>query len=92
MQGWRCLMLALALFCSAGTFGLAQESGAGIMTIQGVLTIIKGDVYTMRDLFGRFVQFRVDKNTRRERLMVPGERVEVQMTPDHRAIAIKPIQ
>jgi hypothetical protein len=62
------------------------------MTIRGVLTIIKGDVYTMQDLSGRFVQFRVDKNTQRERMVVPGERIEVQLSPDHRAVSIKPSQ
>jgi hypothetical protein len=56
-------MVALALFCSGGTFGLAQGPGAGTTTIKGVLTIIKGDIYMMQDLSGRFVQFRVDKNT-----------------------------
>jgi hypothetical protein len=85
-------MMALALFCSGVTYGLAQGPGAGTTTLKGVLTIIKGDVYTMQDLSGRFVQFRVDKNTQRERLVVPGERIEVQLSPDHRALTIKPTQ
>jgi len=92
MQGWRCLIMAGALFCSWGTFGLAQVPGAGTTTIKGVLTIIKGDVYTMQDLSGRFVQFRVDKNTQRERLVVPGERIEVQLSPYRLALSIKPAQ
>jgi hypothetical protein len=46
----------------------------------------------MQDLSGRFVQFRVDKNTQRERLVVPGERIEVQLSPDRRALTIKPTQ
>ena len=92
MQGWRCFIMALALFCSWGALGLAQEPGPGTTTIQGVLTIIKGDVYTMQDRSGRFVQFRVDKNTQRERLVVPGERVEVQMSANSLALSIKPVR
>jgi hypothetical protein len=85
-------MTALALFFSGVVSGLAQTPGVSTMTIRGVLTIIKGDVYTMQDLSGRFVQFRVDKNTQRERMVVPGERIEVQLSPDHRAVSIKPSQ
>lgn len=36
------------------------------------LTGIKGEVYLMQDLSGRFVQAFVDKNTQRERLVVSG--------------------
>ena len=38
------------------------------------------------------VQFRVDKNTQRERVIVPGERIEAQLSSDHRAFSIKPAQ
>lgn len=37
---------------------------------------IKGDVYVIKDIFGRLVYLHVDKNTKRERLLVPGERIE----------------
>jgi hypothetical protein len=84
--------MALTLLCSGAGLGHAQNPAAATITYKGVLVTIKGDVYTVQDLSGRFVQFRVDKNTQRERLIVPGERVEVQLTPDHRAIAIKPVQ
>ncbi len=90
MQRWRCIVIALTLFCSGATVVLGQEPGAGATTVKGVLTSIKGDVYVMQDLSGRFVQFHVDKNTQRERLVVPGERIEVQLSPDRRAISIKP--
>lgn len=60
--------------------------------IKGVLTSIKGDEYLMQDLAGRFVQFRVDKNTQGERVVMPGERIEVQLSPDRRARSIKPLQ
>lgn len=92
MRHWRGLLIALALFGSWGTFGLAQVPGVGATTIKGVLTIIKGDVYTMQDLSGRFVQFRVDKNTQRDRPVVPGERIEVQLSSDRLALSIKPVQ
>jgi hypothetical protein len=87
-----CLLIVVTLLCSAILPGYAQVPGVGTTTIKGVLTNIKGDVYMMQDLFGRFVQFRVDKDTQRERLVVPGERIEVQLSSDHRAIAIKPTQ
>jgi hypothetical protein len=47
-------------------------------------------VYVVRDVFGRLVRLRVNKETKRERLVVPGEKVEVEMMPDGRALSIKP--
>lgn len=91
MQRWRLIILGLALFISGVEGGLAQDS-VNPTTLKGILVSIKGDVYMMQDLSGRFVQFRMDQKTQRERLVVPGERVEVQLSPDHRAIAIKPAQ
>lgn len=92
MPRWRCLLIALMIVGAGSSFGLAQEAGPRVTTIKGVLTIIKGDVYTMQDLSGRFVQFRVDQSTQRERLVVPGERIEIQLSPDGRALSIKPVQ
>jgi hypothetical protein len=36
---------------------------------------IKGDVYVIKDISGRFMYLHVDTNTKRERMLVPGERV-----------------
>ncbi|MDO9116555.1 MAG: hypothetical protein Q7U39_01240 [Nitrospira sp.] len=74
------------------TPGQAQEPAAVMTTIRGVLISIKGDVYLMQDLSGRFVTFHADANTQRQRLVVPGERIEVQVSTTQRAISIKPAQ
>lgn len=92
MHRWSGVVIALALLCSGIAPGYAQEPGSGTTTIKGVLTSIKGDVDLMQDLAGRFVQFRVGKNTQRERVVIPGERIEVQLSPDRRALSIKPLQ
>jgi hypothetical protein len=44
-------------------------------TIKGDLLSIKGDVYVIKDISGRFMYLHVDTNTKRERMLVPGERV-----------------
>lgn len=92
MRTWKCIGILLTLLFTGTVSDLAAQPSPGSTTIKGVLTSIKGDVYMMQDLSGRFVQFRVDKNTQRERLVVPGERIEVQLSPDHRALTIKPTQ
>lgn len=91
MPSWRCIVIVLALTGSeAPAPGQAQEPAVVMTTIKGVLISIKGDVYLMQDLSGRFVTFHVDTNTQRQRLVVPGERIEVQLSPAQRAISIKP--
>src|SRR4029077_9978616 len=49
------------------------------LTIKGDLLSIKGDVWVIKDVFGRLVYLHVDKNTKRERLLVPGERIEADV-------------
>jgi hypothetical protein len=44
-------------------------------TIKGDLLSIKGDVYVIKDISGRFMYLHVDTNTKRGRMLVPGERV-----------------
>jgi hypothetical protein len=58
--------------------------------IKGDLLSIKGDVYLVKDISGRFVYLRVDKNTKRERLLVPGEKIEADVIPGERVIALRP--
>jgi hypothetical protein len=66
------------------------QPAASPQVIKGDLLSIKGEVYVVRDIFGRLVRLRVNKDTKRERLVVPGEKVEVEMMPDGRALSIKP--
>lgn len=59
-------------------------------TIRGDLLSIKGDLYVIKDIFGRLVYLHVDKNTKRERLLVPGERIEADVVIGERVIALRP--
>ena len=61
-------------------------------TIKGDLLTIKGDIYVVKDIFGRLVFLRIDKNTKRERLLVPGEKIEAEVIPGVRVVALKPAQ
>lgn len=47
-------------------------------------------VYVLRDSMGRFHRLRVDAQTKRDRPLVPGEWVDVQIAPDGRALSILP--
>ncbi len=70
----------------------AAQPAVSPQVIKGELLSIKGEVYLIRDVFGRLIRLRVNKDTKRERLVVPGEKVEVEMMPDGRALSIKPAQ
>ncbi len=61
-------------------------------TIKGELLTIQGDTYVVKDQFGRLAHIRVDKDTKRDRVVVQGEKIEVQVSPDGRALSIKPTQ
>jgi len=60
------------------------------LTIKGDLLSIKGDVWVIKDIFGRLVYLHVDKNTKRERLLVPGERIEADVIIGERVVALRP--
>lgn len=60
------------------------------LTIKGDLLSIKGDVWVIKDIFGRLVYLYVDKNTKRERLLVPGERIEADVIIGERVVALRP--
>lgn len=53
-------------------------------TIKGDPLSIKGDVYGVKDISGRLrlVYLHVDKNTKHERRLVPGEKIEVDVICD----------
>lgn len=59
-------------------------------TIKGDLLSIKGDVYLVKDIYGRLVYLHVDKNTKRERMLVPGERIEADVIIGERVVALRP--
>lgn len=60
------------------------------LTIKGDLLSIKGDVWVIKDVFGRLVYLHVDKNTKRERLLVPGERIEADVIIGEKVVALRP--
>jgi hypothetical protein len=47
-------------------------------------------VYVIKDIFGRLVYLYADKNTKRERMLVPGERVEADVIIGERVVALRP--
>jgi hypothetical protein len=59
-------------------------------TIKGDLLSIKGDVYVIKDISGRLMYLHVDKNTKRERMLVPGERIEADVIIGERVVALRP--
>jgi hypothetical protein len=61
-----------------------------LQTIKGDLLSIKGDVYVIKDMSGRLVYLHVDKNTKRERMLVPGERIEADVITGERVVAVRP--
>jgi hypothetical protein len=80
------LLFSLSLVVPSAMAQLDTSS----QTIKGDLLSIKGDVYLVKDTSGRLVYLRVDKNTKRERMLVPGERIEADVIPGERVIALRP--
>jgi hypothetical protein len=68
---------------------LAQPEMTPQITIRGDLLSINGDVYLVKDIFGRFVYLRIDKNTKRERMLAPGEKIEADVIPGQRVLALR---
>ena len=90
----RVTMMLAAIALSLGMQGALCEGQQEPMpqTVKGELLAINGEEYVIRDSFGRFVRLRVDKETKKIRVMLLGEKVEAQVWPNGRAIAIKPAQ
>jgi len=80
------LLFSLSLVVSSAMAQLETSP----QTIKGDLLSIKGDVYVIKDISGRLVYLHVDKNTKRERLLVPGEKIEADVIPGERVIALRP--
>jgi hypothetical protein len=81
------LLLSLGLVVP-GVF--AQSDEMTLQTIKGDLLSIKGDRYVVKDFSGRLVYLQVDKHTKRERILVPGERIEADVIIGERVVALRP--
>jgi hypothetical protein len=68
----------------------SQQSEISLQTIKGDLLSIKGDRYVVKDISGRLVYLQVDKNTKRERMVVPGEKIEADVMIGERVVALRP--
>jgi len=85
-------MMVTVVLCLGAMVPLssAQPTIAG-STVRGVLLTIRGDRYVIRQISGVLRYLRVDKNTQRPRLIVPGEQIEAQVSSDGHAVSIKPV-
>ena len=70
--------------------GALAQSEMSSHIIKGDLLSIKGDQYLVKDISGRLVYLQVDKNTKRERMVVPGEKVEADVIIGERVVALRP--
>ena len=84
-----CLMVLWGSLVIVMPDAFAQPEMTPQVTIRGDLLSIKGDEYLIKDMFGRNVYLRVDKNTQRERMLVPGEKIEADVTPDQKVLALR---
>ena len=88
----RVMSCMIVLLCSLSLIvpsAMAQVETSPL-TIKGDLLSIKGDVWVIKDIFGRLVYLHVDKNTKRERLLVPGEKIEADVIIGERVVALRP--
>lgn len=83
------VLIMLLLSSSLVVSGAMAQLETSPQTIKGDLLSIKGDVYVVKDISGRLVLLRVDKNTKRERLLVPGEKIEADVVPGERVVALR---
>ena len=70
--------------------GVLAQSKASPQTIKDDLLSIKDDQYLVKDISGRLVYLQVDKNMKRERMMVPGEKIEADVILGERVVALRP--
>ncbi len=83
-------MIVLLFSLSLVVPGTMAQFETSPQTIKGDLLSIKGDVYVVKDISGRLVYLHIDKNTKRERMLVPGERIEADVIPGERVVALRP--
>ena len=92
-------LAAVLTIIALGTSGLltygdttnagAGEKVAGKKTIEGELLKIEGENYVVKDLQGKQVRLRVDKDTRKAKDIQVGDRIEAQADASGRATSIK---
>lgn len=83
-------MIVLLFGLSLVAPSIMAEVVTSPLTIKGDLLSIKGDVWVIKDIFGRLVYLHVDKDTKRERLLVPGEKIEADVIIGERVVALRP--
>lgn len=84
-------IIITVLLCVGTSVPLCNaQPGIPLQTVKGDLLTIKGETYVVREISGVLRHLKVDKDTKKERFIVPGEKIEVQMSPDGRALSIKP--
>jgi len=84
-----CMIVLLFSLSLVVPIAMAQVEMSS-QTIKGDLLSIKGDVYFIKDISGRLMYLHVDKNTKRERMLVPGERIEADVIIGERVVALRP--
>ena len=84
-----CMIVLFCSLCLVAPSAMADVVTSPL-TIKGDLLSIKGDVWVIKDVFGRLVYLYVDKNTKRERLLVPGERIEADVIIGEKVVALRP--
>ena len=83
-------LIVLLFSLSLGVPSAMTQEEMSPQTIKGDLLSIKGDVYVIKDRSGRLVYLYVDKNTKRERMVVPGEKIEADVIIGERVVALRP--
>ena len=85
-----CYLIVLLFNLNFTVSGLMAQSEIAAQTIRGDLLTIKGDTYVVKDIFGRLVFLHIDKNTKRERLLIPGEKIEADVIYGKQVVALRP--
>ena len=87
-----CMIVLLFSLSLVVPSAMAQGEMSTQTTFRGDLLSINGDVYVIKDIFGRLVYLSVDKNTKRERMLVPGERIEADVIMGERVVTLRPVK
>jgi len=85
-----CCVIVLLVSLSFTVPSPMAQSEIVAQTIKGDLLTIKGDIYVVKDIFGRLVFLHIDKHTKTTRLLVPGEKIEADVIPGERVVALRP--
>lgn len=75
----------IILLCS-----LSLVVPSAMAQVETSVQTITGDLYVIKDIFGRLVYLHIDKDRKRDRPVVPGEKIEADVVPGERVIALRP--